>query len=36
MYWELIDLLRSPEVLKIITQSGVEKKISKAKKLKTD
>jgi len=36
MYWELIDLLRSPEVLKIITQSGVEKKTSKVKKLKTD
>jgi len=36
LYWELVDILRSPEVLKLITKSAVKEKVRKTRKLKMD
>jgi len=36
LYWELVDILRSPEVLKLITKSAVKEKVRKTKKLKQE
>jgi len=36
LYWELIDILRSPEVVKLITKSSVQEKLERTYKLKMD
>jgi len=36
LYWELMDILRSPEVLKLITKSAVQERLNSSEKLKMD
>jgi len=36
LYWELVDILRSPEVLKLITKSAVKEKVRNTRKLKME